>query len=1015
MDTEQLAGCLAKNVDHGKCVALDEDMFINNKLISGQELMDLAKSKGNIVFSKKNEWLYNIPNLYTYSLDSELQTVRTKAQVFIQKYEGPILKMITKNGKSIKATKEHPLLINEGGNLKWKKMKEIKVGDYIAVSNLGTFPSKIKLKNSYLKELRKRYPLVMTNIDYNKLKEKTGNFVNFSMLNEKEFSTLRILGNFSLREIAKATNFSYSWIQKALGQKRKTTNNVKLELSKFFKSNKHRIVRLSKNEILVGYKSRHSGKNYTKFKNIKIIDQDIVKWFAFLHAEGNTHYKRIVVVQKNYPELLEEFEKISKSIFGIESKIAFGNNDVKRCELYSKPFIEYICLRFGLKIGASKKSPICNWILSLPPNLQALFLKYFFALECDVRKNSIKITQINKRNINIISTILHNFGIEHHLKEGVRKNRNIEYSLRIEGKHNLRRFIEKIGIYDKNKSRRVKAYLKAIKPTNPPSYSLVPINPNILMELSQILPNFTLKENYYYYANGKITKIRLNKIVKDIALWLKESEKLKDKGDLYTIVKNFKIPQTTLARKINSSKSIVNKILKNKYKNKIVRSKLKDTIKQLAEDKTKRTEIIYQNLSLLASPLIRWDKVNRIEHLHYNDYVVDLFVPKYHNFIGGFGGIVCHNSTLIEAISGRWPALHSEELKRGITIKLGYADATIYRCPKCEKTLSTDKCLGCMEKAELLRTISFVDAPGHETLMATVLAGASLMDGALLIIAANEKCPQPQTAEHLMALDISGIRNIIIIQNKVDLVDEEKAMENYKQIKEFVKGTVAENAPIIPVSAQQKINIDSVLEAIHKIMPTPERKPEANPKMLVVRSFDINKPGTEPPKLNGGVLGGAIIEGKLKKGDEIEVAPVKIKDKWRSITTKIKGLQKAGKNLDEAGPGGLVGVMTTLDPNLTKADYLAGSVVGLPGNLPSISNSLRFEAHVFEGIQPIKMGELLMINVGTSRTVGAVDSIKKGIVETSLKLPVVVSAGERAAISRRLEDRWRLIGWGILR
>ena len=87
-------------------------------------------------------------------------------------------------------------------------------------------------------------------------------------------------------------------------------------------------------------------------------------------------------------------------------------------------------------------------------------------------------------------------------------------------------------------------------------------------------------------------------------------------------------------------------------------------------------------------------------------------------------------------------------------------------------------------------------------LMANMLSGAATMDAALLIIAANEGI-KPQTREHFTALQAKGINNIIIIQNKIDLVSKEKAIENYKKIKEFVKGTIAENSPIIPVSAQQ--------------------------------------------------------------------------------------------------------------------------------------------------------------------------------------------------------------------
>lgn len=387
--------------------------------------------------------------------------------------------------------------------------------------------------------------------------------------------------------------------------------------------------------------------------------------------------------------------------------------------------------------------------------------------------------------------------------------------------------------------------------------------------------------------------------------------------------------------------------------------------------------------------------------------------------IGTVGHVDHGKSTLVQAITGKWPALHSEELKRGITIKLGYADATIRRCKKCDILCSTERCPKCMEPCEPLRTISFVDAPGHETLMATVLAGASLMDGVLFIIAANEKCPQPQTKEHLMVLDIVGIKNIIIVQTKIDLISKEQAEENYRQIKEFVKGTVAENAPVIPVASQSKINIDILLKTIQESILTPKREENKPPKMLVVRSFDVNKPGTEPKKLLGGVLGGSIIQGKLKIGDEIEIRPGFQKgDKWETIKTTVLGLQKAGYNLDEAGPGGLLGVMTKLDMFLTKADSLSGNVLGK--ELPETKYNLSLKPSLFERavgmdkIDPIKIGEPLMLNIGTSKTVGVVNSIKKEVA-VALKIPVCCSKGDKAVISRRIQDRWRLIGWAEIK
>lgn len=972
----------------------------------------MAKKNGDLIKTNNDEWLYDIPNLYTYCLDNRLNVKRTKAQLFVQRYKGKLIKIVTKRGNSIKATKEHPLLVSERGVLKWKKLKDINIGDYIAISQFKVPPKKIELENDVVGYLKKKYPLVMTYNDYNKFKRKTNNFTKLDNLTIKEFNILRILGNFSHKEIANATDFSCSWIQKILSGEKRITNSIKATLIKFFKNNKNRLAKIERYELLVGYKARSGKKNYTKFIDVKYIDEDIVKWFAFVLSEGHAHYKRIVVAQKKYKELLEEFGKISKRKFNIIPKKTIREDGVENYEIYSKPFREYLYFKFNLKIGSHRESPICDWVLSLPYKLQALFLKYFFALECDVQKNIIRLTQVSKRNINIISTMLNNFGIEHRLKINYRNNKGIEYLLSIDGRDNLRKFIKNIKIYDLKKLKKVNNYLRSIKLTNPSSFTLTPINSDSLKILASIIPRYTLKNNYYYYKNNKINRKILDLTIRDVEKWLSVAKQLLNNNNIRKIIKIFKIDKADLSRKMGYSRSYVDNSLKHsntiRYKNVI------KNIHKISKDKIRAVKAIYKDLVLLSNPFILWEKVIAKDEVDYDDYIVDLIVPKYHNFIAGFGGVVCHNTTLVEAITGRWAAQHSEELKRGITIKLGYADATIYKCEKCFYYSSTLKCPKCFEDCKPQRTISFVDAPGHETLMATVLAGASLMDGVLLTIAANEKCPQPQTKEHLMALEIVGIKSIIIVQTKIDLVLEEQSLENYKQIKEFVKGTIAENAPIIPVSAQHKINISYLLEAIQLRIPTPQRDTEKPPKMFVVRSFDINKPGTKPENVEGGVLGGSLIQGKLKLGDEIEIKPgLQIKDKWITLKSKVVGLQKAGKNIDEAGAGGLLGVQTQLDPSLTKADSLAGSLAGK--ELPPIVNkiSMKFEL-LKDKLEPIKVGEVLMLNIGTGRTIGTVKSVKKSVVDIDLKLPICFESGNRAVISRRIADKWKLIGYSIL-
>jgi len=399
--------------------------------------------------------------------------------------------------------------------------------------------------------------------------------------------------------------------------------------------------------------------------------------------------------------------------------------------------------------------------------------------------------------------------------------------------------------------------------------------------------------------------------------------------------------------------------------------------------------------------------------------------------IGTIGHVDHGKTTLVEAITGVWAAKHSEELRRGITIKLGYADAPIFKCPNCEapQCYSSDpKCPKCGSQGKFVRAISFVDAPGHEALMATMLSGATVMDGAMLIIAANERCPQPQTREHLAAIELAGVTNIIIVQNKIDIVDEKQALESYKEIESFVKGTVAEGKPIIPVSAQHSVNVDAVLQALEKNIPTPHRDPDKPPRMFVVRSFDVNKPGASIDELLGGVIGGSISQGRFKVGDEIEIRPgIKVEKQGRtfyeSIFTEITSLSAGGKNVKEAQSGGLVGIGTYLDPSLTKADGLTGNLVGKPDLLPPTRSELVLGTKLLKRaigtkelvqVDQIIKGELLLLDVGTTITLGNVASTKKDVVTLQLVRPVCAEEGARAAISRKIANRWRLIGYGII-
>jgi translation initiation factor 2 subunit 3 len=404
-------------------------------------------------------------------------------------------------------------------------------------------------------------------------------------------------------------------------------------------------------------------------------------------------------------------------------------------------------------------------------------------------------------------------------------------------------------------------------------------------------------------------------------------------------------------------------------------------------------------------------------------------VPRQPEVNIGLVGHVDHGkTTLTQALTGEWTDRHSEELKRGISIKLGYADAAFYECPKCPRPTGYSvepNCPVCGGESKFLRAVSFVDAPGHETLMETMLSGAAIMDGALLLVAANEHCPQPQTREHLYALDIIGVRKVVVVQNKIDLISPEEAEKNQGEIVEFLEGSPIAKAPVVPISANHRAGIDALIGAIETTIPTPPRDSRKPPLMYVARSFDINRPGTRPKELKGGVLGGSLLQGHLTVGEEIEIrpgVPGGPNVPSESLTTKVTSIISGGRTWEELRPGGLAALGTSLDPSLAKGDGLTGRLVGTAGTLPPVSQRIRLKATLLDRVlgaereikvEKIRTSEILAVTVGTTVATGKVTSARGDDIELALQRAVTVFPGSRVAISRRI-NAWRLIGYGIV-
>lgn len=416
--------------------------------------------------------------------------------------------------------------------------------------------------------------------------------------------------------------------------------------------------------------------------------------------------------------------------------------------------------------------------------------------------------------------------------------------------------------------------------------------------------------------------------------------------------------------------------------------------------------------------------------------------------IGTIGHVAHGKSTVVRAISGVQTVRFKDELERNITIKLGYANAKIYKCqepscpePDCYRSFKSDKEInpkcqrpGCPGRYELVRHVSFVDCPGHDILMSTMLSGAAVMDAALLLIAGNESCPQPQTSEHLAAIEIMKLKHVIILQNKVDLMREEGALEHQKSILKFIRGTIADGAPIVPISAQLKYNIDAVNEFIVKTIPVPPRDFNISPRLIVIRSFDVNKPGAEITDLKGGVAGGSILNGVFKLGDEIEIRPgivtkdEKGKIQCKPIFSNIVSLFAEQNDLKFAVPGGLIGVGTKVDPTLCRADRLVGQVVGAKGHLPSIYTDIEINYLLLRRLLGVKTdgskkakvrnlepNEVLMVNIGSTATGARVVAVKADMARLQLTSPACTEINEKIALSRRIEKHWRLIGWATIK
>ena len=1034
----------AGHVDHGKCIARGSPILLQNRgIVYVEDLWSEAREKGVVVRASDNEWVYLLDDLSVISIDtSSGELLPTKSLLYVQKYRGKIYNIVTSTGRSIRLTPDHPVLTYKDGFLRWVRARDLHVGMYIVVPN--KIPDVVERGRWSVRKdihvLEKEGYIIVDTSTLMSIQTKSNGFTDCRKLTGRELNVVRILAGLSRSRFARLVHMDYRRLSRILRDDR-TIGDMSLSLVQKFNGilGKLTYYSLNEDELLI-VKDKH-GRKPVIVKDLKYLNEEIVKWLALYYAEGYSEQSgKISVAQLKYEDMIREFISITKKYFGVEVK-KYGRLDF---HIYSKPLIDYLRVKFDFIPGSKRESNIPGWFVSMPLEYQSIFLRWIFTLDghFDRYSGQIELTQANRNNINIISYMLLNFGIFSRIyKKHV--GREKYHRLSISGRDNLRLFISKIGFEDQEVVRHVEEYVEKVVASSKKNNLLVPIEPKVLRRLLKLSgfnlnsmqskpDGILLKRRAWYKAyeesfkRGRINRRKLREIIKDVEERVYHAMVEAMKNNISKAILLLGVSLSDLSTKLGVSSKTVRRVIYEGVQKTGVFSEINDLIDQRVE----AVNIILAKLRVLASENIVFDRISTIYDEDYNDYIFDLVVPGFHNFIGGFGGLILHNTSIIESLTGIWTSSHSEELRRGITIRIGYADMPIFRLrgEAGEIYWSRPEYEGYGD-AELVRVISFVDCPGHESLMANMLSGAAVMDSAMLVIAANEPVPRPQTKEHTMALQIMGVKDVVVVQNKIDLVSKREAKENYEMIKDFLSTTIYADAPIIPISAVHRVNLHYLVEALYKYIPIPNRDLSKPYRMFIIRSFDINKPGTPYRDLKGGVIGGSILQGRVRIGDEMEILPGYLYSKGDKIIheplyTTVQSLRTRYVSLKEAYGGGLIGVQTDLDPYLTKSDNLVGNVAGKPDTLPPVVYDLELDVDLFKyvvgtdesiEVKPISMNERLRLNIGPAVTLGIVTSARPDSIHVSLHRPVVAESGWRVAIATRVNNMWRLIGVGKVR
>ncbi len=379
-------------------LTLDQPVFVNGALKTGQELLETVNDTDIIANNEKNNMtLYGLSDTWTYSLNTTGKLIKTPCMLYTLPVHDDVVHLRLKTGREITITKNHPVLVNDDGILLWKKAEELTCRDYLVtprrLPQLSESEQKIELygHEETLNKLQQAYP-EYTLVRKQKLKE----ILTKEIWSRIDLNILRIALGYGKKELAVLLDISKDRMVKYLAGKINNAPDIDEKLTSFFTEKK-------KTVVVQDYIEAFAITPIKEFKSTP----DVSFWFGCLLSDGTVQSDSVAFYQKNYPAVLDEFVRITTDVFGVPFVQREYNNAIE-IKIRSKPFVDYLRIRYGL----TKTIP--SWMLSYPKEHRRAFLYSFIGLETYAKEKMV-FTQKNKHNLNMISYMLRFEGIEHRI------------------------------------------------------------------------------------------------------------------------------------------------------------------------------------------------------------------------------------------------------------------------------------------------------------------------------------------------------------------------------------------------------------------------------------------------------------------------------------------------------------------------------------------------------------------------------------------------------------------------